>query len=200
LIPNLAHMDLQVEPVNCVPLLVVTTCGMPYLEIHIEMKESTTSCAEIPERGWASGYLVDRSTMVRKYLLPVLEVGRGLMMSTCMWEKRRSGTGIASGGPCSRYPGLPSAQCWHSFTEWLCQRPGRATQRCGDHSPWGSYASVGQRVDFQENSSVHVLWDKRFEGVVHSQAGEGVAVHCDLTHIRAAGGTCCLFAHILATS
>ena len=83
--------------VNCVPLSDVIVCGTPNLAIQVEQNASAQAEAVMEDRGTASAHHVVRSIMVKMCVLPC-EGGSGPTMSTCTWEKRRSGIGMAVAG------------------------------------------------------------------------------------------------------
>jgi hypothetical protein len=87
----------QSADVNCVPLSDVIVCGTPNLAIQVEQNASAQAEAVMEDRGLASAHRVVRSTMVKMCVLPC-EGGSGPTMSTCTWEKRRSGMGMAVAG------------------------------------------------------------------------------------------------------
>jgi hypothetical protein len=87
----------QSADVNCVPLSDVIVCGTPNLAIQVEQNASAQAEAVMEDRGAASAHRVVRSTMVKKCVLPC-EGGSGPTISTCTWEKRRSGIGMAVAG------------------------------------------------------------------------------------------------------
>ncbi len=79
----------QSADVNCVSLSEVIVWGMPNLVIQGEQKASAQAEAVVDR--------VVRSTMVKMCVFPC-EGGSVPTISTCMWEKRRSGIGIAVAG------------------------------------------------------------------------------------------------------
>lgn len=81
MIPSKEQTAVHKEEVNCVPRSLVIIDGVPKREIHPWNKAEAHSVAEIPDRGIASGHLVDLSTHVNKYLKPC-ETGRGPTIST----------------------------------------------------------------------------------------------------------------------
>ena len=87
----------QSAEVNCVPLSEVFVWGTPYLVIQVEQKASAPAEAVMEDRGTASAHRVVRSTMVKMCVFPC-EGGSGPTISTCTWEKRRSGIGMAVAG------------------------------------------------------------------------------------------------------
>jgi hypothetical protein len=87
----------QSADVNCVPLADVIVCGTPNLTIQVEQNASAQAEAVMEDRGTASAHHVVRSIMVKMCVLPC-EGGSGPTMSTCTWEKRRSGMGMAVAG------------------------------------------------------------------------------------------------------
>ncbi len=87
----------QSAEVNCAPLSEVIVCGTPNLVIQDEQKTSAQAEAVVEDRGTASAHRVVRSTMVKMCVKPC-EGGSGPTISTCTWEKRRSGIGMAVAG------------------------------------------------------------------------------------------------------
>lgn len=87
------HMD----EVNWVPRSDVSVCGTPKRAIHVEQKASAQALAVMEVSGVASAQRVVRSIMVRMWVKPCDE-GSGPTMSMWMWEKRREGMGMATGG------------------------------------------------------------------------------------------------------
>jgi hypothetical protein len=85
----------QSAEVNFVPLSDVIVCGTPNLAIQVEQNASAQAEAVVEDRGTASAQRVVRSTMVKMCVFPC---GNGPTMSTCTWEKRRSGIGMAVAG------------------------------------------------------------------------------------------------------
>ena len=87
----------QRADVNCVPLSEVIVLGTPNLVIQVEQNASAQAEAVMEDRGTASAHHVVRSIMVKMCVLPC-EGGSGPTISTCTWEKRRSGIGMAVAG------------------------------------------------------------------------------------------------------
>ena len=78
---NKEHMADHKEEVNCVPWSLVMIAGTPKREIQPRNMAEAHSAAEIPTRGTTSGYLVDLSLQVNRYVNPC-EEGRGPTRST----------------------------------------------------------------------------------------------------------------------
>ncbi len=89
--------------------------GTPNLATHVATKVSAQDEAEISLRGTASNHLVDLSIIVRMWLKPPEETGRGPTRSTCTCVKRRHGIGMGCGGAAGCVVTLPRLQPWHSL-------------------------------------------------------------------------------------
>ncbi len=79
------------------PLSEVIVWGTPNLVIQVEQNTSAQAEGVVEDRGTASAHRVVRSTMVKMCVFPC-EGGSGPTISTCTWEKRRSGIGMAVAG------------------------------------------------------------------------------------------------------
>ena len=73
LLVSLSHNSEQ----NWTPLSDVITSGTPNLAIQPWMKASATAAVVVLDRGMASSHLVDLSIIVRMWLRPFGERGRG---------------------------------------------------------------------------------------------------------------------------
>jgi hypothetical protein len=81
--PSLQHNDAQEAEENCVPLSDVSVSGTPNLATQWKRKASPQEAAEMSLSGTASNQREVRSTIVRRYMNPSAEAGRGPTMSTC---------------------------------------------------------------------------------------------------------------------
>ena len=84
--------DDQSADVKEEPLSEVMCKGTPNLDIHVDSRALAQSAAVADFIGTASGHLVARSTMVKRYLKSS-DGGRGPTTSTWMWENLLVGTG-----------------------------------------------------------------------------------------------------------
>ena len=75
LIPQILVNCWKTSELNCDPRSEVMVAGTPKVCIHPKVSPSTTLCAEMSTSGTATGHLVKRSTIVRRYLNP-FERGR----------------------------------------------------------------------------------------------------------------------------
>ena len=72
----------QAPPRNWDPRSIMTVSGIPNRGSHSWMKARQHEVEAISLRGYASGHLENRSTIVNRYLKPSLESGKGPTRST----------------------------------------------------------------------------------------------------------------------
>jgi hypothetical protein len=75
--PSLEQRADQTADVNCGPWSEVMHSGTPNLATHVATKVSAHDVAEVSLSGTASNHLVDLSIMVKMWLKPPEETGRG---------------------------------------------------------------------------------------------------------------------------
>ena len=114
-IPSLEQRADHTTDVNCGPRSEVMHSGTPNLATHVATKVSAHDVAEVSLSGTASNHLVDLSIMVKMWLKPPEETGRGPTRSTCTCVKRRQGIGIGCAGAAGCVVTLPRLQPWHSL-------------------------------------------------------------------------------------
>ncbi len=109
-IPSLEQRADHTVDVNCGPRSEVMHFGT-----HVAMKVLAQDVAEVSLSGTASNHLVDLSIMVKMWLKPPEETGRGPTKSTCTFVKRRHGIGIGCAGAAGCVATLQRLQPWHSL-------------------------------------------------------------------------------------
>ena len=68
--PHVLASCWKISELNWDPRSEVMVAGMPKFWIHPNVRPSMTLCAEMSTKGTATGHLVNRSTMVSRYLKP----------------------------------------------------------------------------------------------------------------------------------
>ena len=113
--PRVEHSSAQTAEVNCTPLSEVRVAGTPNLLTQLLKKAAAQLEVEVLTSGTASAHLVLLSTMVRRWVQPPGEAGRGPTMSMCTWENRLTGSCIGWTCVCTVEVTLPLAHLWQSL-------------------------------------------------------------------------------------
>jgi hypothetical protein len=97
----------------------VITAGKPNLDIQLPTKAAAQSSAVVDLSGAASHHRVERSIMVKRWVNPSEEAGRGPTKSMCRCKKRRSGTAMGCTAALNCFVTFAAEQSWHSLHHFL---------------------------------------------------------------------------------
>ena len=141
---------------NWGPRSEVKWAGTPKREIQWVMRASAQSEAEVEAMGMASGHLVERSTMVKRYSAPA-EGGKGPTRSTWRWLNLLAGTGMTWTGVFEMAGYLDSLAIKAGPGPGQGVRGhGRPEKSSGDQSLGGAAAGMGEAVHGVENLAAEV--------------------------------------------
>ena len=139
LIPRCSLSTFQISDVNWAPLSDVRCNGTPNLAIQFNNKALAHVSVKVSVMGIASGHLVKRSTIVKRYRNPC-DSGSGPTMSTFMCSKRDRGTSKISCGALTWVWILAVWQLTHCLAinptslRMLCQTNLDVTNFCDDRT------------------------------------------------------------------